>query len=1754
MVMNVNLNGDIEVQTIVNHSTENTVMPARRRGWQMGRHYLAALLASAMPLLALAQPSTLEWQAAVAGPAGNGPSIASQSVTMQFNTNNPTGNTFTASSPATVTTTVTLSNQQYALTTAESPLKVPMAFGSTSTTGGLAPVVGAALYQSLSGIGTPTNAMFTSLPTNTPGTGISTTANGALQIFITTRPLANAGLSTSGRYYYGDLTFSFSTPLSNPVFHISGLGGSYTSGASTLGFTTELELDTGATPGVALSKVSGTPNFSVTGNAILNTAANPGANCTSGIGACGSVLATGTNISSIKLRVYLRGDGVLSTWQAAAGSGSSEMTGDAWFFGGVSALPPADMSPVLSNLPTAVQPGGVYPGLTLTCSNAGPFDALNASCVPTVSSGAISALSCIASPPATVTPATPITCTFTYTAPGAQGGLDTAPTDITFTGTTGSDNDSNGGTSTTLGNNKTSASVPMIDALDNGTVASPFATAISGTASTTPSVLGNDTLSLAAATTSNVTVTPNGTGTFPAGGSALTVNADGTISIPASALAGDYTVPYQICTLPATLPASCDTAIAYVKVDPAPSSDMSPALSGIPAVMSPGQSFTGANQLTLTCTNGGVAAADIGATCVPTANAGTVSNITCTPTQPTLATVAPTNTIVCKFDYVAPTTGAPAGGGNTTRTSITFTGTTGAANDGVGGTGTGGNNSTTAAALLIDAVDDTGFPPVSATAGGTTASVLANDQVGTVTATTAGVPNVSAVTANGAQTCTPGPCTALTLNPSGTITVPPGATPGTYSIPYTICSSVTATACDTATATVVVADDTPDMVSSVTCTANPAVAGALVSCSVVCANVGGGAAVGATCSVSNLAALPPGAEVVCPNAATPVTLAAGSALGCTVIFTAPATGPVVVNAATSATNELAAKTANNPDVETLVINPAVATPNTPDMVSTISCSPTPGVIGGTVSCTATCQNVGTSVALGATCAIDTAAVPGAPVPVCSPASNVVPGAALVCTVAFTPAAPGVISLPTSTTATNEPAAQQTNNPSSADVPVNAAPPAGSADMVSSVSCAPNPVIAGASVTCTVSCKNVGDTSASNAFCTVPNAATLPGSPSVAACPSGQTVAAGASLTCPITFIAPASGVIVVKGGTGASNDVNGSTAPAGGNNASEAPLAVNPLADLVPAFSNTPTAISPGQVFSGANQLTLRCTNAGPNEAAAGSTCMPSANVGTISNILCTPAQPTASTVAVGAAIVCAFDYTAPDVPGGINTVPTAVQFTGITGAGNDSNGGTTPGGNNSVVLSVPLIDAVNDGAAVPLGTVGSINVLTNDSVGAPAATTGNVVITVTTPATPGSTFDPATGDFTVPATALTGSYSVTYQICTVPAVNPAACDTATATLVVGDPSDMAVAISGLPAAASPGAVLAGTVTCTNVAPSVAAINPSCNATAGTPAGAVVVVSGACTPTLPLGSLSAAGTITCPIQVTMPGAISGADVAQMSVGVNATTGAANDSNPLNNAANTTIAIVDALDDATTVVNGTAASINVLSNDTVGASAASLSAVAITVVTPPTAGATFDPATGIFSVPATAANGTYTVSYRITTTPSNVPAANDIATASITVGGSPDLVTTAMLPPVAPAPGSPLNATVTFGNLGPAPATNVTVTLQMPVGLSGVSPSNGGVYNATTGLVTWPVVASVPANTPAAGAYTVTFLMPGSSALSVASNASTPGTETSVTNNASTAQLIAASLAVPTMSEFGLLLMLLCIGMFGACQSRRTRQV
>jgi hypothetical protein len=280
---------------------------------------IALVIASVVCSEVVNAQTSLEFATGASNPTGNGPSVANQVITFQTNSNNPSGNTFATYTP-TLTATFSFSNQTYSLPTAQISTGTGLSFGTTSNGSGSS-AVASALFPTVNSFSSPSNSNFTSSTSVTAGTGIDISANKAVEIFTSARPLYNASSSTSGRYYFGDLTITFNQAVTNPIIHVVGLGGT----VSSLGMSTELELQNS---GISLSKLSGSSELTISsGTKILNGASSLGSSTGSGA-ASGSVLATGSGISSLTFRVYMRGDGSGSNW------GSSSMhAGDVWLIG-----------------------------------------------------------------------------------------------------------------------------------------------------------------------------------------------------------------------------------------------------------------------------------------------------------------------------------------------------------------------------------------------------------------------------------------------------------------------------------------------------------------------------------------------------------------------------------------------------------------------------------------------------------------------------------------------------------------------------------------------------------------------------------------------------------------------------------------------------------------------------------------------------------------------------------------------------------------------------------------------------------------------------------------------------------------------------------------------------------------------------------------------------------------------------------------------------------------------------------------------------------------------------------------------------------------------------------------------------------------------------------------------------------------------------------------------------------------------------
>ena len=265
--------------------------------------------------------ATLEFAPGAGNTTANGPTVASQSVTFQNNTTNPTSNTMTAYSPA-LTTSFALSNQQYTLPTSRIASGAGVSFGAgLSITSGTAPAL--AIFPLLNAVGGSSNANYTS--TSGVTGGIDVAANSGIEVFTSVEPLPSSVPANTARYRYADLTLTFSKALVNPVVHLTGLGGSFTTNNVKTGYTTELDV---LTTGVTLSRLSGSNELTVNSTQILNNATAPDGATGSGA-ASGSVLVTtpSQGITTLTFRLYLR---PAASGGSIHGDNASTHLGDGW--------------------------------------------------------------------------------------------------------------------------------------------------------------------------------------------------------------------------------------------------------------------------------------------------------------------------------------------------------------------------------------------------------------------------------------------------------------------------------------------------------------------------------------------------------------------------------------------------------------------------------------------------------------------------------------------------------------------------------------------------------------------------------------------------------------------------------------------------------------------------------------------------------------------------------------------------------------------------------------------------------------------------------------------------------------------------------------------------------------------------------------------------------------------------------------------------------------------------------------------------------------------------------------------------------------------------------------------------------------------------------------------------------------------------------------------------------------------------------
>ena len=375
-----------------------------------------------------------------------------------------------------------------------------------------------------------------------------------------------------------------------------------------------------------------------------------------------------------------------------------------------------------------------------------------------------------------------------------------------------------------------------------------------------------------------------------------------------------------------------------------------------------------------------------------------------------------------------------------------------------------------------------------------------------------------------------------------------------------------------------------------------------------------------------------------------------------------------------------------------------------------------------------------------------------------------------------------------------------------------------------------------------------------------------------------TVAAGGMIVCPVSGTPTAVGASTVTGTTGATNDNNSA------NNTATTTITTTG-SNMTPDLSGLPATASVGTAYSG----TIKCTNSATATAsAAAATCAisglpPGVTVGT-----CTPTPP--ATVAAGASISCTVS--------GTPTGPGSSTVSVVTGATNDTNGGTTAGGDNTATkdITTTASDMVPDITGLP--TTASVGVpysgtlkCTNSATATASATAATCSVSGLPPGVTIGTCTP-----TPPATVAAGA-SISCAVSGTPTAPGATTLTATtgatndsnggtgtggnnstSASITTTGSNMTPDLTGLPATATVGTPYTGTILCTNSATATASATAATCAVSGLPAGVTV---GTCTPTPP-ATIAAGASISC--------SVSGTPTAPGSSTVSVTTGATNDTN------------------------------------------------------------------------------------------------------------------------------------------------------------------------------------------------------------------------------------------------------------------------
>jgi hypothetical protein len=399
--------------------------------------------------------------------------------------------------------------------------------------------------------------------------------------------------------------------------------------------------------------------------------------------------------------------------------------------------PLADMVATANTLPTTVTAGQLVTG-QITCTNAGPSTAANATCsIPGLPAGATTVCT-PTSPAASLASGATLVCSVSYTAP-ASGTVS-----ATVTAASGT-------TDPNPGNNTQLYSANVTPVADMTAIANLPATATAGSTVNGSFTCKNNGPSAAAAATCAINGLPP----------AATVTCSPSVPTAAALPAGSSVVCNVSYTAPASGNVSGTVTAGSTTNDPNASNNAAPYSTAVsvsadmashvslPSTAIAGSSVTGS----FSCTNNGpsaAAAATCGITGLPPS-----STVTCTPAVPTANPLASGSSIVCAVGFTAPASGSVSG-------AVTAGSTTSDPN--------AGNNVTsytTAVSVSADMTATVNFPS-SGVAGSTVSGTFtcANNGPSTATAATcsiAGLPPSATVT------CTPAVPTTSPLAPGSAI-------------------------------------------------------------------------------------------------------------------------------------------------------------------------------------------------------------------------------------------------------------------------------------------------------------------------------------------------------------------------------------------------------------------------------------------------------------------------------------------------------------------------------------------------------------------------------------------------------------------------------------------------------------------------------------------------------------------------------------------------------------------------------------------------------------------------------------------------------------------------------------------------------------------------------------------------------------------------------------------------------------------------